>query len=94
MLMPRPETVRPLLARYNELQLEHSRDSATELSRNLEDVSYTLCVTTGTRTIQDALLSAERILRTPAPAISAIAAETEQRERPGSPTNTPQPTAT
>ncbi|MFF2226076.1 DUF5133 domain-containing protein [Streptomyces globisporus] len=77
--MPRPETVRSLLASYNELQLEHSQDSATGLSRSLEDVSYTLCVTTGTRTIQDALLTAERILRTPSDHAVA-AAVPEQRE--------------
>ncbi|MFJ3575968.1 DUF5133 domain-containing protein [Streptomyces rubiginosohelvolus] len=65
MLIPRPETLRSLLARYNELQLAHSQDSAAALRRSLQDVSYTLCVTTGTRTIQDALLVAERILRTP-----------------------------
>ncbi|WP_433397457.1 DUF5133 domain-containing protein [Streptomyces sp. CA-146814] len=64
MLLPRPDTIRTLLARYYELQLEHSQDSHYELQRSLEDVTYTLCVSTGTRTVQDALLAAEAILRT------------------------------
>ncbi|MFJ9635335.1 DUF5133 domain-containing protein [Streptomyces sp. NPDC101178] len=63
MLLPRPDTIRTLLARYYELQLEHSQDSHYELQRSLEDVTYTLCVSTGTRTVQDALLAAEAILR-------------------------------
>ncbi|MEV1044025.1 DUF5133 domain-containing protein [Streptomyces sp. NPDC049916] len=71
--MPRPETVRSLLTRYNELRLEHSKDSANGLDRSLEDVSYTLCVTTGTRTVQDALHAAERILRTPSDRMRTVA---------------------
>jgi len=64
MLFPRPDTMRTLLARYYELQSEHSQDSHYELQRSLEDVTYTLCVSTGTRTVHDALLAAETILRT------------------------------
>ncbi|MFF8554067.1 DUF5133 domain-containing protein [Streptomyces sp. NPDC015501] len=63
MLIPSPEAMRTLLARYNELQLRHSQDSDYELQRSLEDVTYTLCVSTGTRTVHDALLAADTILR-------------------------------
>ncbi|WP_228989614.1 DUF5133 domain-containing protein [Streptomyces sp. DH8] len=63
MLIPSPDAMRTLLARYNELQLRHSQDSDYELQRSLEDVTYTLCVSTGTRTVHDALLAADTILR-------------------------------
>ncbi|MDQ0986096.1 DUF5133 domain-containing protein [Streptomyces sp. V2I9] len=63
MLIPSPDAMRTLLARYNELQLRHSQDSDHELQRSLEDVTYTLCVSTGTRTVHDALLAADTILR-------------------------------
>ncbi|MBK3606908.1 DUF5133 domain-containing protein [Streptomyces sp. MBT54] len=59
MLTPSPDAMRTLLARYNDLQLRHSQDSDYELQRSLEDVTYTLCVSTGTRTVHDALLAAD-----------------------------------
>ncbi|WP_299531716.1 DUF5133 domain-containing protein [uncultured Streptomyces sp.] len=63
MLVPSPERIRTLLTRYNEVQLRHSQSSTYELQRQLEDVTYTLCVSTATRTVQDALLAADAILR-------------------------------
>ncbi|MFD4589271.1 DUF5133 domain-containing protein [Streptomyces rubiginosohelvolus] len=63
MLTPSPDAMRTLLARYNDLQLRHSQDSDYELQRSLEDVTYTLCVSTGTRTVHDALLAADTVLR-------------------------------
>ncbi|MCM2415423.1 DUF5133 domain-containing protein [Streptomyces sp. RKAG290] len=63
MLVPSPERIRTLLSRYNEVQLRHSQSSTYELQRQLEDVTYTLCVSTRTRTVSDALLAADAILR-------------------------------
>lgn len=86
MLLPRPDTVRTLLARYYELQLQHSQEPPYELQRSLEDVTYTLCVTTGTRTVQDALLAAEAVLRTaPAAAAHSLPDIPEQRRTPRTP---------
>ncbi|XMN09162.1 DUF5133 domain-containing protein [Streptomyces griseobrunneus] len=84
MPLPRPDRVRTLLARYYELQLEHSQEPPYELQRSLEDVTYTLCVTTtGTRTVQDALLAAEAVLRTaPAAAAHSLPDIPEQRRTP------------
>ncbi|MFD8116740.1 DUF5133 domain-containing protein [Streptomyces microflavus] len=83
MLLPRPDTVRALLARYYELQLQHSQEPPYELQRSLEDVTYTLCVTTGTRTVQDALLAAEAVLRTaPTAAAHSLPDIPEQRRTP------------
>ncbi|WP_307571050.1 DUF5133 domain-containing protein [Streptomyces sp. DSM 41269] len=79
MLTPSPDVMRTLLARYNELQLRHSQDSDYELQRSLEDVTYTLCVSTGTRTVHDALLAADAILRKAASEEEAAAGIPVQR---------------
>ncbi|MFI9029504.1 DUF5133 domain-containing protein [Streptomyces sp. NPDC053560] len=62
MLLPSPETLRNLVARYEELQVLHSEQGSYEAARRLEDITYTLCVSTGTRTPEDALAVAERHL--------------------------------
>ncbi|MEV1044378.1 DUF5133 domain-containing protein [Streptomyces sp. NPDC049916] len=79
MLIPTPDAMRTLLARYNDLQLRHSQDSDYELQRSLEDVTYTLCVSTGTRTVHDALLAADDILRRAAAADEAVSGIPAQR---------------
>ncbi|MFH9118593.1 DUF5133 domain-containing protein [Streptomyces globisporus] len=61
MLMAHPEVLEELLRRYDELQAERGKGAGEE--RRLEDVSYTLCVTTGTRDIASALVAAREQLR-------------------------------
>ncbi|MFJ8858105.1 DUF5133 domain-containing protein [Streptomyces sp. NPDC102451] len=63
MLMANPATLRNLVKRYETLRSAHARLGTSESSRQLEDVSYTLCVTTGTRTVPDALAAAAVQLR-------------------------------
>ncbi|MFC8592857.1 DUF5133 domain-containing protein [Streptomyces atroolivaceus] len=63
MLMANPATLRNLVKRYETLRSTHARLGTSESSRQLEDVSYTLCVTTGTRTVPDALAAAAAQLR-------------------------------
>ncbi|MFD6279366.1 DUF5133 domain-containing protein [Streptomyces sp. NPDC060209] len=58
MLMANPATLRNLVKRYETLRSTHARLGTSESSRQLEDVSYTLCVITGTRTVPDALAAA------------------------------------
>ncbi|MCM2425040.1 DUF5133 domain-containing protein [Streptomyces sp. RKAG337] len=56
MLLPHPATLQQLIDRYEELQAREATKSATpEERRRLEDTTYTLCVSTGTRNIIDAL---------------------------------------
>ncbi|MFI2780923.1 DUF5133 domain-containing protein [Streptomyces sp. ALB3] len=55
MLMANPATLRNLVKRYETLRSTHARLGTSESSRQLEDVSYTLCVTTGTRAVPEAL---------------------------------------
>ncbi|CAL9621298.1 hypothetical protein SUDANB19_05834 [Streptomyces sp. enrichment culture] len=51
-MMAHPETLRELLTRYEALRSRPGR------GRELDDVSYTLCVSTATRDIRDALRAA------------------------------------
>ncbi|MFE9696264.1 DUF5133 domain-containing protein [Streptomyces sp. NPDC006270] len=62
MLMAHPAVLEELLRRYDELKAGRGKD-ARETARCLEDVSYTLCVTTGTRDIASALVAARGQLR-------------------------------
>ncbi|MEK8141987.1 DUF5133 domain-containing protein [Streptomyces sp. M10(2022)] len=76
MLMANPATLRSLVERYEALRRIHTRQGTPESSRHLEDVSYTLCVTTGTRTVPDALIAAEAQLRAVGPAASVLSGTT------------------
>lgn len=59
MLLAHPAVLRNLLKRYEALQaLASSATSSPDLHRQLQDVSYTLCVSTGTRDIDAALIAA------------------------------------
>ncbi|MCS0639743.1 DUF5133 domain-containing protein [Streptomyces sp. LP05-1] len=76
--MAHPTVLRKLIARYEELSAKApvgavSAPTATaasggpkalspELARQLDDTAYTLCVTTGTRDVSDALRVAKRVL--------------------------------
>ena len=79
MLIPHPAVLRRLLEEYETAVAE---DAATGGTR-AQDLAYTLCVSTGTRDVRDALQVARRIL----PATSATGPETTH-----SPANRPGPT--
>ncbi|MFD7747513.1 DUF5133 domain-containing protein [Streptomyces sp. NPDC059698] len=72
MLLAHPAVLEELLRRYDELTAGRGED-AQEANRRLEDVSYTLCVTTGTRDIASALVTARERLRRPAPETASAA---------------------
>ncbi|MET9803058.1 DUF5133 domain-containing protein [Streptomyces sp. NPDC006368] len=65
MLLPDPRELRTLLARFADVRitLVHRHDPA--LQRELDDISYSLCVMTGTRELADALAAADAILAEP-----------------------------
>ncbi|MEV6854923.1 DUF5133 domain-containing protein [Streptomyces microflavus] len=65
MLMAHPAVLEELLRRYEELRAQQGEGS-DGVARGLEDVSYTLCVSTGTREIAAALVAAREQLRRPA----------------------------
>ncbi|WP_432149875.1 DUF5133 domain-containing protein [Streptomyces sp. bgisy029] len=66
MLMAHPAVLEELLRRYEELRAQHGQ-GVDGVARRLEDVSYTLCVSTGTREIAAALVAAREQLRRSAP---------------------------
>ncbi|MGW8616907.1 DUF5133 domain-containing protein, partial [Streptomyces albidoflavus] len=49
MLMAHPAVLRDLIGQYETLRALNAQDGGEEAQRRLADVSYTLCVVTGTR---------------------------------------------
>ncbi|MEV6742424.1 DUF5133 domain-containing protein [Streptomyces sp. NPDC051104] len=62
MLVPDPKAVRRLLTRYASLRIALAERETPELARELADVSYTLCVMTGTKDVRDAVAAADALL--------------------------------
>ncbi|MCW7941258.1 methionine ABC transporter ATP-binding protein [Streptomyces hygroscopicus] len=62
MLVPDAKVVRGLLTRYATLQIALAERETLETARELEDVSYTLCVMTGTRNAHEAVAAADALL--------------------------------
>ncbi|RDG37104.1 DUF5133 domain-containing protein [Streptomyces corynorhini] len=62
MVVPRPQILRVLLSRYAEARIRAHEDDTAAGRRALDDVAYTLCVITGTRSVEDALARADRLL--------------------------------
>ncbi|WP_405849078.1 DUF5133 domain-containing protein [Streptomyces sp. NBC_01518] len=62
MITPHPQILRALLSRYADAWVRtHEADTAAN-RHLLNDVTYTLCVTTGTSDIKDALAKADALL--------------------------------
>ncbi|MFB7031590.1 MULTISPECIES: DUF5133 domain-containing protein [unclassified Streptomyces] len=61
MLMAHPTVLKNLVEQYETLLL-HAEKGSPEARRRVEDVTYTLCVSTGTRDIDTALATARRQL--------------------------------
>ncbi|GGR63818.1 DUF5133 domain-containing protein [Streptomyces roseolus] len=70
MLMPHPAVLNDLVAQYETL-LPRAEDGSAEAQRRLEDVAYTLCVSTGTRDVETALTAARRQLSGPGTGVTA-----------------------
>ncbi|MCX5346920.1 DUF5133 domain-containing protein [Streptomyces mirabilis] len=62
MLMAHPTVLRNLVEQYVTLRTLHAEDGGTEVRRRLDDVAYTLCVSTGTRDVDAALVAARHRL--------------------------------
>ncbi|MEU8518826.1 DUF5133 domain-containing protein [Streptomyces sp. NBC_01216] len=58
MLMAHPAVLVNLLEQYEALRLLHAGDGSAEVRRRMDDVAYTLCVSTGTRDVDAALIAA------------------------------------
>ncbi|MFB7594048.1 DUF5133 domain-containing protein [Streptomyces sp. NPDC056160] len=62
MLMAHPTVLRNLLEQYDTMRILHAEDGSPEVRRRMEDLAYTLCVSTGTRDIDAALVAARHQL--------------------------------
>ncbi|MDQ0815012.1 hypothetical protein QFZ63_006726 [Streptomyces sp. B3I7] len=62
MLMPHPATLHKLLEEYQALAAQEAADGVTKSGQRVQDLAYTLCVSTGTRDVQQALDYARRYL--------------------------------
>ncbi|MFJ6698220.1 DUF5133 domain-containing protein [Streptomyces sp. NPDC091272] len=62
MLVPDPKVLRTLLTRYAETRFAHAQNPTSQTRQALDDVTYTLCVTTSTSGIEAALATADALL--------------------------------
>ncbi|MFH8441717.1 DUF5133 domain-containing protein [Streptomyces sp. NPDC018026] len=62
MLMPHPAVLRGLLEEYEAAAANESADATGEPGPRTRDLAYTLCVSTGTRDVRQALETARRHL--------------------------------
>lgn len=60
--MAHPAVLRNLVEQYVTLHTLHAEDGGTEVRRRMDDVAYTLCVSTGTRDVDAALVAARHRL--------------------------------
>ncbi|MFF2364563.1 DUF5133 domain-containing protein [Streptomyces sp. NPDC058122] len=62
MLMAHPAVLTRLIEQYEALRTLQAEKSSPEGRRRMDDVTYTLCVSTGTRDIDTALVAARHQL--------------------------------
>jgi hypothetical protein len=62
MLLAHPAVLADLVSQYETLRALHAEEGSPEARQRLDDVSYTLCVATGTRDIDAALIAARHRL--------------------------------
>ncbi|MGW6742647.1 DUF5133 domain-containing protein [Streptomyces sp. NPDC055025] len=70
MLMAHPAILRNLVEQYETLKALHAEQGSSGTRRRLEDITYTLCVSTGTRTPAEALAAAEQRLNSSLPSLT------------------------
>ncbi|MEU6934685.1 DUF5133 domain-containing protein [Streptomyces sp. NPDC046374] len=62
MLMAHPVVLRSLIEQYETLQALQAEKGGDEVRRRMDDLAYTLCVSTGTRDVDTALIAARHRL--------------------------------
>jgi hypothetical protein len=60
--MAHPAVLRNLIEQYEALRTLHAESGSPEARRRMDDVAYTLCVSTGTRDVDAALIAARHQL--------------------------------
>ncbi len=62
MLLAHPAVLRDLVEQYETLRALHADKGSPNVRQRMEDVAYTLCVSTGTRDVDAALIAARHRL--------------------------------
>nr|WP_079194586.1 DUF5133 domain-containing protein [Streptomyces sp. CB02923] len=62
MLLAHPAVLRDLVEQYETLRVLNAADGSPEVRQRMDDVVYTLCVSTGTRDVDTALIAARHRL--------------------------------
>ncbi|KKZ70836.1 DUF5133 domain-containing protein [Streptomyces showdoensis] len=62
MLMAHPAVLRELIEQYETLMMLKAENGGEEVRRRMDDLAYTLCVSTGTRDVDAALIAARHRL--------------------------------
>ncbi|MFG2817078.1 DUF5133 domain-containing protein [Streptomyces sp. NPDC048410] len=62
MLMAHPAVLQNLIEQYDALRVLAAQEGDAEVRRRMDDIAYTLCVATGTRDIDAALIAARHRL--------------------------------
>ncbi|MEV5886332.1 DUF5133 domain-containing protein [Streptomyces sp. NPDC052020] len=62
MITPTEPQLRAALAQFASARIEHDVRPTGVNSQALDDATYTLCVMTGSRTVEEALLAADALL--------------------------------
>ncbi|MFB7941668.1 DUF5133 domain-containing protein [Streptomyces sp. NPDC127049] len=62
MLMAHPVVLRNLIEQYETLKVLQAENGGEEVRRRMDDLAYTLCVSTGTRDVDAALIAARHRL--------------------------------
>ncbi|GHG28066.1 DUF5133 domain-containing protein [Streptomyces filamentosus] len=62
MLMAHPAVLRELIEQYETFKMLNAENGGEEVRRRMDDLAYTLCVSTGTRDVDAALIAARHRL--------------------------------
>ncbi|MFF2173227.1 DUF5133 domain-containing protein [[Kitasatospora] papulosa] len=62
MLMAHPAVLRNLVEQYDTLRILRAENGDADVQQRMDDIAYTLCVSTGTRDIDAALVAARHQL--------------------------------
>ncbi|MFI5798500.1 DUF5133 domain-containing protein [Streptomyces sp. NPDC051677] len=66
MIVPDPKVARTLLTRYATLKIAQAERERPQTARELQDVTYTLCVLMGTADVREAVAAADTLLESAA----------------------------
>ncbi|MET7676800.1 DUF5133 domain-containing protein [Streptomyces seoulensis] len=80
MLMAHPAVLQNLIEQYDALCVLRAQEGSAEVQRRMDDIAYTLCVVTGTRDIDAALVAARHRLPGAQPQDDSLLSGTQSQE--------------